>query len=111
MFKANKKMVLEAIQELSDKDYQEYCWRGYDQSVMCVPEELYESLFNGSKFAFNVNAGKSVFGGWDDRIMALGERFACLLDTTDGEIEAILTSAEMAQIRTEAKLILTGLGR
>lgn len=103
-------MVLKAIQELSDKNYQEYYWRGYDQSVVRVPWELYESLLNGSKLALNVNAGKSVFGDWDDRIVVLGERFACLLDTTDAEIEAILTSTEMAQIRAEAKFILTGLG-
>lgn len=109
MFKPNKETVLAALRELSDKDFQDYFWMGRDQSVMCVPEELCNSMLFGSNLSANVKAGRAVFGSWDARIMALGEAFCDLVDKTSGDVEAILASFEMSQIRTEAQSILDGM--
>ncbi|WP_428682728.1 hypothetical protein [Sphingopyxis sp.] len=109
MFKPNKGIVLEALEELSDKDFQEYYWMGRDQSVMCVPEELCHSMLFSSNLSLNVKAGRSVFGHWDARIMALAERFCDLVERTSGDVEAMLAAAEMNQIRTEAQSILNGM--
>ena len=106
MFKPNKETVLEALQELSDKDFQDYYWMGRDQSVMCVPEELCHSLLFGSNLSLNVKAGRPVFGHWDARIMAVGESFCDLVEKTSGDVEAILVASEMRHIRAEAQSIL-----
>ena len=106
MFKPNKETVLAALRELSDKEFQDYYWMGRDQSVMCVPEELCHSMLFGSNLSLNVKAGRPVFAPLDARIMALGEAFCDLVDKTSGDVEAILASSEMGQIRTEAQSIL-----
>jgi hypothetical protein len=109
MFNPNKKIVLEALAELSDQEFQEYYWMGRDQSVVCVPEELCHSMLFSSNLSLNVKAGRSVFGTWDVRIIALAERFCDLVDETSGNVEAILAAPEMSQIRVEARSVLDGM--
>ena len=109
MFKPNKGIVLEALEELSDKGFQEYYWMGRDQSVVCVPEELCHSILFSSNLSLNFKSGRPVFGHWDARIMALAERFCDLVDVTSGDAEAMLAAAEMEQIRAEAQSILDGI--
>lgn len=106
MFNPNKKIVLEALAELSDKEFQEYYWMGRDQSAMCVPEELCHSMLYSSNLSLNVKAGRSVFGHWDARIIALAERFCDFVDAACGDVEVMLAGAEMEEIRAEAQSIL-----
>lgn len=104
----NREILLESLQELSDRNWQEYYWRGMDKNVVCEPVELYESLLNGSGLSRHVKLKNFPNGIPNDyqKVLDIGNKFFELIDRNEYDVEAILSDTEMNEIRNEASNIL-----
>lgn len=102
-------IVVSALRELSDRDYQLRVWTGSDaRGEMSSPEECIARLFDDSNLNIALDAGEDIFGDAIDREIRMIQSLLTRIDFATNPYR-IIEDPLMAQVREHASFALRAL--
>jgi len=100
----NRDLILSALKELSDPDFQIRAWSGDEPGVMASFVECVEALFDDSGLLHALAEGVAFSNDVDEKLRQLDAELDMVDDTQP--TEALLSDPGMARVRETAKSIL-----
>lgn len=100
--------ITNALEELCDEGRQQTIWLGADPEIVVLPWEVHYDLLSGSHFSLIKSLGGDpvISKDIDIALEIISNKFANLIDKCEEDVELIINSSEMIEIRFLATDIL-----